>query len=313
MSIKTLSIMTHVIYTAQQLQLKSIARLKQIYSEIACTAEVSDKRCKDAWITAIAEYQASKIQKLAPAAPDNQAAAQTELDHFIADQAQVVAPEPLTIVEISFDHHEYYADDKLVASISHDDNLTQPWVVMVNGTEKFRANTWARCNRFIEWHHQDGTLNEPVPTQTEVEETAITGNEVMAQIFTECEKYGFEILDDGIYNNDVKLGEVGCTEGNWWVIEASSSHQQKVVCDSVESAVQSLSVVEVLSVSCDELLDRAFDELRDLRMAQAAGVSDSICQQSISNGVGKKWAFMPTSSNPINFQWLTSSKYNHHF
>jgi hypothetical protein len=83
----------------------------------------------------------------------------------------------------------------------------------------------------------------------------------MAQIFNECEKYGYEILDDGIYNNDVKLGEVGCTEGNWWVIEASSSHQQKVVCDSVESAVQSLSVVEVSSVSCDELLDRAFDEL----------------------------------------------------
>ncbi|MBE8992678.1 hypothetical protein IQ275_37335, partial [Nostoc sp. LEGE 12450] len=133
MSIKTLSIMTHVIYTAQQLQLKSIARLKQIYSEIGCTVEVSDKRCKDAWITAIANYQASKIQKIAP---DEQAIAQAELDHFIADQAQAVAPEPLTIVEISFDHHEYYADDKLVASISHDDNhLTQRWVVMVNERE----------------------------------------------------------------------------------------------------------------------------------------------------------------------------------
>ena len=31
----------------------------------------------------------------------------------------------------------------------------------------------------------------------------------MVQIFNECEKYGFEILDDGIYQNDVKLGEVG--------------------------------------------------------------------------------------------------------
>ncbi|WP_375514624.1 hypothetical protein [uncultured Nostoc sp.] len=55
--------MTHAIYTYQQLQLKSIARLKQIYSEIGCTVEVSDKRCKDSWITAIADYQASKIQK----------------------------------------------------------------------------------------------------------------------------------------------------------------------------------------------------------------------------------------------------------
>ncbi|MEH2333859.1 hypothetical protein [Nostoc sp.] len=113
--------MTHVIYTAQQLQLKSIARLKQIYSEIACTVEVSDKRCKDSWITAIADYQASKIQKLTPAAPDNQALAQAELDNYIVDQAQAVAPEPLTIVEISFSHHEYYAGNQLIASISHDD------------------------------------------------------------------------------------------------------------------------------------------------------------------------------------------------
>ncbi|MEH1992119.1 MAG: hypothetical protein V7L08_09260, partial [Nostoc sp.] len=84
--------MTHIIYSQQQLQLKSIARLKQIYSEIACTVEVSDKRCKDSWISAIVNYQASKIQKLAPAAPDNQALAQAELDNYITDQAQAVAP-----------------------------------------------------------------------------------------------------------------------------------------------------------------------------------------------------------------------------
>ncbi len=54
--------MTHIIYSHQQLQLKSIARLKQIYSEIACTVEVSDKRSLDSWITAIADYQSSKVQ-----------------------------------------------------------------------------------------------------------------------------------------------------------------------------------------------------------------------------------------------------------
>ena len=158
--------MTYQIYSQQQLQLKSIARLKQIYSEIACTVEVSDKRCKDAWISAIVKYQASKIQKLAPAAPDEQALAQAELDNYIADQAQAVAPEPLTIVEISFDHHEYYADNKLVASISHDDNhLTQRWVVMVNDKEVFRANTLMRCDRFICTHYKDGSL----PVQEEAE------------------------------------------------------------------------------------------------------------------------------------------------
>ncbi|MBD2533693.1 hypothetical protein H6G97_30725 [Nostoc flagelliforme FACHB-838] len=254
--------MTHAIYTYQQLQLKSIARLKQIYSEIACTVEVSDKRCKDSWVSAIADYQASKIQKLIPAAPDNQSTAQAELDNYITDQAQFVAPEPLTIVEISFGDHEYYAGNQLIASINYDDNLTQPWVVMVNGTEKFRANTWARCNRFIEWHHQDGTLNQPVSTQTEVEETATTGNKIMAQIFNECEKYGFEILDDGIYQNDIKLGEVGCTDGGWWVMR--TGEYQQLSCGCAVEAVQSLSMVRnspSIEPTFEELLDRPFEML----------------------------------------------------
>ncbi|WDD36508.1 hypothetical protein PQG02_35770 (plasmid) [Nostoc sp. UHCC 0926] len=141
-------------YNLQQLQLKSIARLKQIYSEIACTIEVSDKRCKDSWITAIAEYQASKIQKLSPAAPDEQALAQAELDSYIADQAQAVAPEPLTTVEINFYHHEVFCGKELIAYIAydHDDLVTQPWLVIVNGKEQFRATTSNRCQRFIEWH-----------------------------------------------------------------------------------------------------------------------------------------------------------------
>jgi hypothetical protein len=268
--------MTHQIYSHQQLQLKSIARLKQIYSEIACTVEVSDKTCKDSWITAIANFQASKIQKLTLAAPDNQALAQAELDSYIADQAQVVAPEPLTIVEISFDHHEYYADDKLVASISHDDNhLTQRWVVMINDKEVFRANTPMRCHRFICTHYKDGTL----PVQEEAggqgvgskgEEIAplhlapcslsssTTENQIMAHIFNECQNYGFEILDDGIYNNNgVKLGQVGCTDGNWWVKRRYSVQQQ--YSNSVYDAVRSLSMVDV-STDGQSIFDEYFLE-----------------------------------------------------
>ncbi|AVH63869.1 hypothetical protein [Nostoc sp. 'Peltigera membranacea cyanobiont' N6] len=239
--------MTHQIYSQQQLQLKSIARLKQIYSEIGCTVEVSDKRCKDSWITAITEYQTSKVQKLTFAAPDEQALAQAELDHHIATQAQAIAPEPLTTKEISFYDHEIYSGNHLIATISHDDDLTQPWVVMVEGKEKFRANTYARCHRFIQWHHQESTLSEPLPTQTQTPCT--TENRIMAHIFNECEKYGFEILDDGIYNNNgVKLGQVGCTDGNWWVKRRYSVQQQ--YSNSVLDAVRSLSMVDV-SVSTD--------------------------------------------------------------
>ncbi|MCC5661220.1 hypothetical protein LC608_30515 [Nostoc sp. XA010] len=279
--------MTYIIYSHQQLQLKSIARLKQIYSEIACTVEVSDKGCKDSWITAIAEYQASKIQKLSPAAPDEQAIAQAELDNYIAHQAQAVAPEPLRIVEISFDHHEYYADDKLIASISHDDNhLTQRWVVMINEKEVFRANTPMRCDRFICTHYKDGTL----PVQEEAlgqgagskgEEIAplhpapcslsssTTENQIMAHIFNECQNYGFEILDDGIYNNNaVKLGQVGCTDRNWWVKKGCSGQQQ--YSNSVFDAVRSLSIVDTSLVEPVHkyLQDRPLEQLTTEELQQ---------------------------------------------
>jgi hypothetical protein len=250
--------MTHAIYTYQQLQLKSIARLKQIYSEIACTVEVSDKRCKDSWITAIAEYQTSKIQKLAPAAPDNQALAQAKLDHLITDQAQAIAPETLTIVEISFGDHEYYAGNQLVASISHDDNhLTQRWVVMVNEKEVFRANTLMRCDRFICNHYKDGTL----PVQEQEATPCTTENQIMAHIFNECQNYGFEILDDGIYNNNgVKLGQVGCTDGNWWVKRRYSAQQQysNSVLDAVRRLCPSQTSLSMVDVSTDD--KSIFDE-----------------------------------------------------
>ncbi|RCJ29997.1 hypothetical protein A6769_34725 [Nostoc punctiforme NIES-2108] len=258
--------MTHVIYTAQQLQLKSIARLKQIYSEITCTVEVNDKRCKDSWITAIAKYQASKIQKVTLAAPDEQALVQAELDHFIADQAQAIAPEPLTIVEISFDHHEYYAGNQLIASISNDDNhLTQPWVVIINDKEVFRANTLMRCDRFICTHYKDGSL----PVQEQEATPPTTENQIMAHIFNECQNYGFEILDDGIYNNNgVKLGQVGCTDGNWWVKRRYSVQQQ--YSNSVLDAVRSLSMVDVStdgkSIFDEYFLDQPLEQLTGDRL-----------------------------------------------
>ncbi|NJR19557.1 MAG: hypothetical protein HC785_30415 [Calothrix sp. CSU_2_0] len=48
---------------------------------------------------------------------------------------------------------------------------------------------------------------------------ATTGNETIEQIATECEKFEFDLHEDGIYCNEVKLGSVGCTNGKWWVIQ----------------------------------------------------------------------------------------------
>ncbi|MBE8992227.1 hypothetical protein, partial [Nostoc sp. LEGE 12450] len=185
----------------------------------------------------------------------------------------------LTIVEISFDHHEYYAGDELLASISHDDNhLTQRWVVMVNEREVFRANTLMRCDRFICTHYKDGTLPvqkeaggqgagsrgerfspmHPAPCSLS---SSTTENQIMAHIFNECQNYGFEILDDGIYNNKgVKLGQVGCTSGNWWVILGCSGQQQysNSVYDAVRRLCPSQTSLSMVDVSTDS--KSIFDE-----------------------------------------------------
>ena len=226
--------MTYPKYTQQALSRYTLPRLKRIAAELGVTP-TDDKRAADTWVNAIIAHQSTQLQKV-----DNKATAQAEFDSYIADQAQAVAPEPLTIVEISFDHHEYYAGDKLVASISHDDNhLTQRWVVMINDKELFRANTLMRCDRFICTHYKDGSL----PVQDKEATPPTTENRIMAHIFNECQNYGFEILDDGIYNNNgVKLGQVGCTDGNWWVKRRYSVQQQ--YSNSVLDAVRSLSMVD---------------------------------------------------------------------
>ncbi len=249
--------MTHPTYTQQALCRYNLPRLKRIAAERGVTP-TGDRRATQTWVNAIITHQSTQLQKV-----DNQALAQAELDNYIADQAQAIAPEPLRIVEISFDHHEYYAGNQLIASISYDDNLTQPWVVMINDKEVFRANTLMRCDRFICTHYKDGTLlvkaevqgsrgaegknlqqlsplplcaSAPMPSSS-------TENRIMAHIFNECQNYGFEVLDDGIYNNKgVKLGQVGCTNGNWWVKRRYSVQQQ--YSNSVLDAVLSLSIVD---------------------------------------------------------------------
>ena len=86
-----------------------------------------------------------------------------------------------------------------------------------------------------------------------------TENQIMAHIFNECQNYGFEILDDGIYTHDTedgklrKLGEVGCTDGNWWVKEGCSDQQQysNSVYDAVRRLCPSQTSLSMVDVSTD--------------------------------------------------------------
>ncbi|MBD2253329.1 hypothetical protein [Nostoc parmelioides] len=171
---------------------------------------------------------------------------------------QAVAPELLTSREIDFYEHELYIGERLVARIVYDDAdfVTQRWVVMVNNAEVFRRSWWQKCFDDTQWHYSRGKL----PVQEPETPTSTTDNEIMVQIFDACEQCGLELLDDGIYTRDgEKLGQVGWTKGNWWVIQASSVGQQKATCESAIAGVRSLLQAEV--VGWDELLDKAFDEL----------------------------------------------------
>ncbi len=143
--------MTHPTYTEQALCRYNLPRLKRIAAELGVTPTL-DRRATETWVNAIITHQSAQLQKV-----DEQAAAQAELDHHIATQAQTVAPEPLTTVEINFYHHEVFCGKELIAYIAydHDDLVTQPWLVMVNGKQEFRANTWAKCYRFITWHQNN--------------------------------------------------------------------------------------------------------------------------------------------------------------
>ncbi|MDZ8106718.1 MAG: hypothetical protein RM338_14025 [Nostoc sp. DedQUE12a] len=269
--------------------------------------------------------------------------AQAELAQYMNEQAQAVAPEPLTTVEINSHHFEVYAGKWLVAYITYDysDFITQPWVVMVNGVEKFRHNTQAWCYRFINWHYKDGTLNpQPsadvpevpfiseisfydtealvggelvasvsyshddeqnsfwqvtinnveiftdstsarchsyvkqqyqaglLPVQEPFEQPCTTENEIMVQIAQACENLGLELLDDGIYRGDEKLGKADCTDEQWWFIRVGES-QEKVHCDCAMDAVYWLSMVDTVlateALDYEQLVDLPFDELTSVQ------------------------------------------------
>ncbi len=80
----------------------------------------------------------------------------------------------IRVNQISFDKHEVYADEKLIAKIIYDSDefVTQNWLVIINGLEIHRSNTWAKCYNYITWHYKQETL----PMQRQEVETGANYN-----------------------------------------------------------------------------------------------------------------------------------------
>ena len=95
-------------------------------------------------------------------ATDELSIAQAELTAYISAQAQALAPEPeVQFIDLDgFYNYEAQAAGKTIAIITCDcgDFVTQPWVVMVGEVEVHRADTWAKCAHYIQWHNKQGTL-----------------------------------------------------------------------------------------------------------------------------------------------------------
>jgi hypothetical protein len=186
--------------------------------------------------------------------------------------APIEYPEVPVITEISFHDQEALIDGELIASIEYDHDNYQDlyWRVLVNNVEIYRNTTPARCHSYVKQQYQQGML----PVQKPFEEEffpldsapcapASSENRVMAHIFNECQKYGFEILDDGIYKDDIKLGQVGCTNGNWWVIVGCSDKAQysNSVFDAVKALVPVSELYDAEVDDCEQLLDLPFEML----------------------------------------------------
>ncbi|KYC40732.1 hypothetical protein WA1_24135 [Scytonema hofmannii PCC 7110] len=56
--------MTHPIYNEQQLSVKCLSELRDLYTELGCTRAVEDKRAKQSWATAILCFQEERVAKL---------------------------------------------------------------------------------------------------------------------------------------------------------------------------------------------------------------------------------------------------------
>ncbi|MBO3464427.1 hypothetical protein G7B40_024805 [Aetokthonos hydrillicola Thurmond2011] len=93
---------------------------------------------------------------------DEQTIAQTDLNAYIEQQAQAIAPEPeIQFIDLDgFYNYEAQLAGEVIATITHDCEgfVTQPWIVMVGEVEVHRADTWAKCADYIRWHYKQGTL-----------------------------------------------------------------------------------------------------------------------------------------------------------
>lgn len=178
--------MTYPVYSELQLNSFSRSELWPICEQLGCPKYASNQECRKA----ILEKQPKVIAR-------------------VAAKEQVV-----TIQEIDFYTHEILVDGKVQATINHDsENLTQPWVVSINGVECFRDTTYNRCYRWFMIHHNAGTL--PNPEVLEIEEVEIVPTTQVGDYSLILVSVEPNIKTFRCYKNDSLLGVIFQHQHYW--------------------------------------------------------------------------------------------------
>lgn len=73
----------------------------------------------------------------------------------------------------------------------HDDFVTQPYVIMINGREFMRFNTYARAENALAWH----TKNNSLPTWEPIEEIPTASIEFSHSVSDEKDIYVYRVED----------------------------------------------------------------------------------------------------------------------
>lgn len=146
--------MTNVLYTRAQLQSKKLSELKAIALQLNITP-FGDKRIATNWVEAILTAQPQ------PVAMKEEVRRKEEGGRILSHPSSLFPLPSDLLVEMNGD--DCIASGKIVASITSDEDLTQPWVVKINSIEVHRAATWARCYDYVRTHAKYGTLPNPQP------------------------------------------------------------------------------------------------------------------------------------------------------
>lgn len=244
----------HPVYTRTELKSKKLNELKAIAALRGITPE-GNKAHKQTWIEAIEKLQSNAIWR--------NAYAKTE------EQPATLKP----LVEMNGD--ECIVDGAIVATITSDDDLTQPWVVKINSIEVHRAPTWARAYDYVRTHAKYGTLPNPQIEQVNdylfhddpqpvvlpvVGESHFIGSILLRCIQTNGEYAAvWDVINDGLTVGEISMG----WDCNWWHTLSFTpfATPQEATIDLIESAAsglieQELEVLPVINLNVFAVTNR---------------------------------------------------------